>query len=196
MLYEHQVCQGCCTYIRCVRDVVRTSGVSGMLHVHQVCQGCCMYIRCVRDVVRTSGVSGMLYVHQVCQGCCTYIRCVRDVVRTSGVSGMLHVHQVCQGCCTYIRCVRDVVRTLCTPHTPCTPAQHLHIRPYTLSHSALWIPLLITVTVFMYMWYVHPVGQGMYLKATIVMVKVCVLCRHDNMLQQIPNKYIMYTCAI
>ena len=85
MLYVHQVCQGCCTYIRCVRDVVHTSGVLEILYVHQVCQGCCMYIRCVRGVVHTSGVSGMLYVHQVCQGCCTYIRCVRDVVRT-------HVH--------------------------------------------------------------------------------------------------------
>ena len=82
MLYVHQVCQGCCTYIRCVGDVVCTSGVSGMLYI------------C------TSGVSGMLYVHQVCQGCCTYIRCVRGVVRTSGVSGMLYVHQVCQGCCS------------------------------------------------------------------------------------------------
>ena len=95
MLYVHQVCQGCCTYIRCVRDVACTSGVSGMLHVHQVCQGCCTYIRCVRDVVRTSGMSGVLYIHQVCQGCCMYIRCVRDVVRTSGVSGMLYAHQVC-----------------------------------------------------------------------------------------------------
>ena len=58
-----------------------------------MCQGCCTYIRCVRDVVHTSGVSEVLYIHQVCQGCCTYIRCVRDVVGKSGVS-VHHTHHV------------------------------------------------------------------------------------------------------
>ena len=194
MLYVHQVCHGCCTYIRCVRGVVRTSGVSGMLYINQVCQGCCTYIRCVRDVVRTSGVSEVLYVHQAC---CMYIRCVRDVVCISGVSGVLYVHQVCQGCCTYIRCVRDVMdglyiiaMTLGRTHTMYTQdCTRYNITQCTVDSTTDYCYSI-------YMCYVHPVGQGVYLKATI-MVKVCVICRHNNnMLQQNPNKHIMYTCAI
>ena len=104
----------------------------------------------------------MLYVHQVCQGCCTYIRCVRDVVCTSGVSGMLYVHQVCQGCCMYIRCVRDVMDGLYimaydswknTHHVH--HIQHIHTGLHTLSRSALWIPLLITVTLFICGMFIH-----------------------------------------
>ena len=48
-----QVCMLNCKYVQMYFE----------MYVHQVCQGCCTYIRCVRDVVRTSGVSGMLYVH-------------------------------------------------------------------------------------------------------------------------------------
>ena len=109
---------------------------------------------------------------------------------------MLYIHQVCQGCYGLYIIVMILGRThyMYTTHTIHTMYTQDCTR-YNITQCT--VDSTTDYCYSIYMWYVHPVGQGCTLRLPITMVKVCALCRHNtNMLQQNPNKYIMYTCNL